>query len=241
MSLTGTPIIYGISPHKSSTDQKHPLGSKGVTNDGRTYRYAQAAGTELAAGGLCVAPDVTTHHEGQPVNTFAVGDKSITVTLGATAIVGNEYAEGLVGIIQDTGQGIMYKIHSAPPTDASGDVVVQLAEPIVVVAAAGTTVTLYRNKYRDIVVSDSTQDDVPVGVPNVIIAANSYGWVQTGGPCSVLVDTSDSTEGSPITIGDNDDGAVTTRNADTEVIVGTQPVGAGADAGEYGIFELTLD
>lgn len=241
MSLTGTPIIYGISPHNAGAEQMHPLGSRGVTNDGRIYRYVQNASTAIVPGKLCVAPDITTNHEDRAVNTFAIGDRSITVTLGSTAITGNEYEEGLVNITDDTGEGIMYKIRSCPPTDSGGTVTILLAEPIVIAAVDNTTVTLYRNKYRDIIVSDGTQADLPVGVPNITIAIDNYGWVQTGGPCSILVDSNDTTAGSPITIGANADGAVETRNANTEVIVGTQPVGNNAVAGEYGIYELRLD
>ena len=239
--MTGAPVIYGIIPHTDSTEQKHPLGTTGVTNDGRTYRYGQAASTKLVLGKMCIAPDITTHHEDIAVNTFAIGDKSITATLGATAITGNEYQEGFVNVTDGTGQGIMYKIKSCPATALSSDVIITLEEPIIVAAEAATTVTLYRNKYRDIIVSDGTQADLPVGVPNIDIAADSYGWFQVGGPCSVLVDANDTTVGTPITIGDGTAGGVETHNAATEVLVGIQPAGAGADVGEYGVFELTLN
>lgn len=241
MAMTGAPVIYGIIPHKDSTEQKHPVGTMGITNDGRTYRYAQAAGTALEPGQLCIAPDIEAQHEDRDVNTFAVGDKSITVSIGSTAITGNEYQEGFVNITDATGQGIMYKIKSCPATAINSDVIIELEEPIVVVAEANTTVTLYRNKHRDVVVSDGTQADLPVGVPNVEIAANAFGWLQIGGPCSILVDSNDTTAGTPITVGDGTSGAVETHNAATEVYVGIQPAGTGADTGEYGIFELALN
>jgi len=239
--FTGSPVIYGIHPHEDSTEQKHPVGTIGITNDGRTYRYCQAGGTALEPGTMCIAPDITTNHEDLAVNTFAVNDKEMSITLGATAITGNEYQEGFVNVTDASGQGIMYKIKSCPATAQSTAVTVYLEEPVKVVAEADTTVTLYRNKYRDVLVSDGTQDDLPVGVPNVEIAANAYGWLQTGGPCSILVDANDSTVGKPITIGDGTAGGVESRNAATETYVGNQPAGVGADPGEYGVFELTLD
>lgn len=242
MSLTGTPVIYGIVPHEDSTDQKHPLGSKGVTDDGRTYRYSQAAGTALAPGKLVVAPDITTNHEGIAVNKFAIGDRTITVSLAGTGISSNEYDEGFVFIIDDAGQGIMYAIKNIPDSDSgSEDIVITLAEPIRVAAVDNTTVTLYRNKYRDVVVSDTNQVDLPVGVPNVTITGDSYGWLQTGGPCSILVDSNDTTPGEQITNGNSDAGAVETRNTVAEPVVGIQPIGDNSDVGEYGIYELLLD
>jgi len=240
MSFTGIPVIYGISPHETSATPLHQLGVKGVTSDGRKYRYAQAGGADLAPGLLTMATDVTTNHEDLAVNTFAVGDKQITVTVGATAITANEYEEGFVNITDEAGQGIMYKIAHCPATAGTADIVITLAEPIVVAAAAATTVTLYRNKYRDIIVTDGTITDLPVGVPNVTIAEDYYGWVQTGGPCSILVGAGDTTPGAEITIDDTTAGGVETR-ATTEICIGIQPAGVGADIGEYGVFELTLD
>lgn len=239
--FTGVPVVYGIDPKHTESTPQHQLGTMGVTSDGRTYRYAQNAGTELAAGKLCIAPDITTNHEDIAVNTFAIGDTNITVTLGATAITGNEYNEGFVAIVDGTGEGHFHKIKNAPATDASGDCVIELYDPIEVAAVAATTVTLYRNKFRDVLVSDGTQADLPVGVPNVVVAADYYCWLQTGGPCTILVDANDTTAGQPITIGDGTTGAVETHDAATEVIVGMQPAGVNSDVGEYGVYELTLD
>ena len=240
--LEGIPQVYGIHPHEDSSDQKHPLGTIGYAADGRKYRYAQAAGTALTAGNLGVAPDISTNHEDLAVNTFSVGDFRITVTLGGTAITGNEYDEGFVSVIDETGQGIMYKIANIPTSSAgSEDIIITLAEPIRVAAAAATTVTLYRNKYRDVVESDTNQTDLVVGVPNVEIAIDFYGWLQVGGPCSILVDSNDTTAGQPITNGNAVAGAVETRNAATEQYLGMQPVGNNSDAGEYGIYELAID
>lgn len=239
--LEGLPLIYGIHPHEVSTDQKHQLGSKGISADGRVYRYAQNGDTEIGPGLLCVAPDITALHEDLAVNTFAVGDTSITVTVGATAIVAGEYEEGFVNITDDTGQGIMYAIANCPATAGTADIVVRLSEPIRVGAIAGTTVTLMRNKYRDLRVSDVNQTDMPVGVMNVTLPIDYYGWLQVKGPCSILVDSNDTTAGSYITNGDTEAGAVETRNATAEPIVGIQPIGNNADPGEYGSYELMLD
>jgi len=243
MSLFGVPAIYGINPYSTDTRTvpEHNLGALGFTDDGRTYRYSQAAGTALVTANLQVAADIETQHEDLAVNTFAVGDKTITVTLGSTAITGNEYQEGFVNVIDQLGEGIMYGIKSAPATALSTDVIILLDHPIVVAAEATTTVTLVRNKYRDIVISDTTQADLPVGVTQVAWSANEFGFLQTGGFASILVDSNDTVAGQPITIGGAVNGAVETHNAATEVTVGMQPVGANSDAGEHGAYILTLD
>ncbi|KKN59581.1 hypothetical protein LCGC14_0540440 [marine sediment metagenome] len=240
--LTGVPVAYGIKPHEDSTTQLHPLGTLGFTNDGRIYRYAQAASTALDPGKLTVAADIETNHEDRDVNTFAIGDTVITVSLGGTAVTANEYDEGFLNITDATGQGIAYSIKAHQVSSAgSEDITVTLNDPIVIAAEAATTATLVRNKYRDIVVSDTTQTDLPTGVPNVTIASDAFGWVQTGGLCSILVDSNDTEVGTPVTIGAGTNGGVEGLDAIAEPAVGVQPAGVGADVGEYGVFELTLD
>ena len=236
------PVIYGIHPHKASSEQKHPLGSLGLMNDGRAYRYAKAGGLDLSPGKLCISTDLVTNHEDLAVNTFKVGDRNIDVTVGGTAISAYDYDEGFVNITDGTGEGIMYKIKHCPATSGSEAVTIELTEPIRVTAVDATTVTLYKNKYRDVIVSASSKVDIPVGVPNVTIATTYYGWLQTKGPCSVLNDeTTTVAVGQPVTIGAVTVGAVEVIAAVTEPIVGMVPAGALGDTEEYVVIELTLD
>lgn len=240
--MNGNASVYGIKPHETGTTPLHQLGTKGISADGRVFRYTQAASTQVAAGKLTIAQDVTGDHEDLAVNTAAVGDTTLSVTLGSTAISGNEYDEGLVNVTDGTGEGFMYPIESAPATDASGTCVVQLAYPIHTAFAAATTVTLVRNKYRDIIISDGTQADLPVGVTTSVLGSDEYGWVQTGGYCSVVNDGSTTiVAGQPVTIGDATSGGVEVHNAATEVTVGFCPAGAVGATGEHVVVWLTLD
>jgi len=239
--LNGIPVIYGIDPQSTEAVSQHQIGSLGVDATGRLYRYTQNASTELAVGILTVAADIETQHEDLAVNTAAAGDTSLDVTLGSTAITGNEYQNGYVMVIDAAGQGAVYTIKSAPAAALSTVVTIQLVEPIVIAFEAATTVTLVRNKFRDVVISDGTQADLPVGVTPVLVPADEFFWAQTGGYSCILVDTNDTVAGQPITIGASVNGAVETHNAATEVVVGMQPTGANSDAAESGVYILTLD
>ena len=239
--LTGLPVVYAIKPHEQSSDQRHPLGTMGITNDGRTYRYANAGGVDLDPGKLTIAVDVTSTHEDIAVNTFLIGENTMTVTAGGT-VSANEYDEGFVNITSGTGQGIMYSIKSHTTSSGSGSVVLTLNDLIAVTAVAGTKVTLIHNKYKDIIVSDGTLADLATGVPNVTISADAFGWVQTGGLCAVLNDaTTTVVAGQPVTIGDVTSGAVEDINAVTETQVGLVPAGAVGATTEYVSINLTLD
>lgn len=227
-----------------SSVQLADLGQKVVTPDGRVYRYCQNGGTALAAGKLVVAGtgfESVDNHADLATNTAAAGDKTVTVTLGATAVTANEYAEGQLVINDDTGEGIAYTIGSHLAASASGDVVINLLEPIKTAFGANTTATLVKNKYRDVVIATGgTQTDVPVGVPNIAVTADYYFWAQTGGACAVLQSgTNTPTKGEPVTIGEATNGTVSGRDSIAE-----PEVGIGLDtavSGEYNPVYLMID
>ena len=60
-----------------------------------------------------------------------------------------------------------------------------LWDPIIVGAAAATTISLVKNLWRDPIIAPTAQVKVPVGVPTVTIAAGNsieqFGWLQTWG------------------------------------------------------------
>lgn len=221
------------------------LGTKVITPDGRIYRYCQNAGTALDRGKLLVAGTGflnVDNHADLATNTAAIGDTTVTVTLGGTAVTENEYAGGVLVINDDTGEGISYGIESHPAqSSTTGDVIITLTEPIAVAFAAGTTATLVKSKYRDVVIATGgTQTDVPVGVPNIAVTADYYFWAQTGGICATLQSgTNTPTKGEPVTIGEATNGSVSGRDA-----VAEPEVGIGLDtatSGEYNAVYLMLD
>lgn len=229
----------------TSATPENILGSKVITNDGRIYRYVLNGATELAPGKLTIAPagfEAVDNHADLATNTAAIGDTTVTVTLGGTAVTANEYAGGQLVINDDTGEGISYGIDSHPAqSSTTGDVVITLSEPILVAFGAGTTATLVKNKFNGVVIATGgTQTSVPVGVPNVTIPADYYGWVQTGGTCAVLQSgTNTPTKGEPVTIGEATNGSVSGRDsiAEPEVGIGLDT----ATSGEYNPVHLMID
>lgn len=242
MKLTGELQIFAHDAHTISSTQEHELGIKARTADGRIYRYAKAGSTALAAGKITIAADVVGNHEDIAVNTFAIDDKEVTVTLGATLATENQYAGGYCIITDDTGEGIAYLISGHLAADASADLILTLDEPIKVAAVANTTVTLVANPYNAVIVSDGTISDVATGVPNVAVTASYYFWSQTGGVCTTLVDeTTVPVGGQPVVIGDVTAGGVEVINAATEPIVGVALKGFTYVETEYHPILLTLD
>lgn len=219
----------------------YEVGARYSDAYGRVFRYAKAGGTALARGKLCVAPTVVANHINLSWATVpAVGDTTVTITLGATAATEDQYKGGSLVVQDGTGQGRAYRIAHNKAADSAGTITVMLAEPIDTAGAASETgCDLIANPWRGAVISVADQADMPIGVPVTAIAAGEYGFIQTGGPCSVLFDEA-VTNGSVVTIGSSTVGAVEAQDGAGEPIVGIVSGTAGVDT-EYQQIELLID
>lgn len=226
---------------QTSTTKQAPFGKFLETSDGRVFRYAKAGSTALDKGKLTVASTVVANHINLSfASAPAAGAKDVTVTLGATAATADQYADGYLVIQDGTGQGRAYPIEGHAAADASTSLKVYLKEEIAVAGATGeTNVDLIASSYSGVVVSAIDQADRPAGVPVVDIPADNYGWIQTGGPCSVLMDEA-VVNGKAVTIGSGTAGAVEALDGAGEPEVGILSGTAGVD-GEYQLVDLTID
>lgn len=179
-----------IGVFESSTLQYAPLGSKAVSGDGREFRYCKAGGTALVPGKLQQAgPEDTAHQNLAPTANGAIGDTSITVTLGASAVTANEYAEGWIIVTTSTGAGYQYQISSHPAADASATLKINLTDPLqTTIASATSKIDMVLNPYSAVIVNPTTATSNPIGAAVYAIPAGEYGWIQTKGVAPVLVD-----------------------------------------------------
>jgi hypothetical protein len=206
-----------------TTTKQTQFGAKGITEDGRHYRYVSFGGTSTIAPGLViVAAANTANFQGvgiPAVATTASGQVTANLNAGATQIVlqnttsttatQDQFAEGFLHIIvggsaSPTGQ-YSYRIRGNTPVTA-GNVTtsyytVFLAEPLrnTTALVGGTdTANLELSPYST--VNTSTTAALPIGVtimpvPNTASVTN-YGWVQTVGDCNLINDA-----GGTITVG----------------------------------------
>lgn len=239
--LSGNPTVFGIDPYTISSTPIHPLGAKGISVDGRIFRYAKAGATALAPGKLTVAADITANHEDIAFATAGViGDRSVSITLGATAVTASEYAGGYLVIIDDTGEGHTHLIESHDVADASTACTFNIKPGLLEATTTSTTVALVRNPYYGLVISATNQADVPTGIPQISITASYYGWVQTGGVCGAFMDES-CAHGANLTIGTGASGALEVIDLLGEKSVAYAMAGVNATDTEYNPVYLTLD
>jgi hypothetical protein len=183
-SLTSTDLRVTTSTNQET------LGAVGSTADGRLFRYVQAdASAGLAIGKLGVAPAVVANHVNRSLastSNTAVGSNVVTVSVGATACAANQYAGGYLVVRDGAGAGAAYRIDGNSYSAGSGSVVVTLFDTIQTALSTSTSKVDLVNPFAG--VAASTTLSQPVGVATVELAAGYFGWVQTKGIASVLID-----------------------------------------------------
>lgn len=236
--------VYDLDERDTEATQSTPLGTKGYTKDGRVYRYGLAGGVTLAVGKMTEMAAIVANHANRTLSTAAVGATEIEITVGATAVTANQYAGGYLGINAGTGLGIAYLIRGNDAIDSSGTGTIFLdqEQPIkVATATADSKGTLKVHPFSGVVVTPSaaTAGGTPTGVPNVSITNAYYGWLQTGGMCPLLSDSTVYTLGEEVSQGVSEDagsGSLKVATLPTYGIAAQLGV-----SGEYQFVDLKID
>ena len=234
--------LIAINVRETSTVKQHEVGTRYVMagdEDQKVYRYTLAGATALDAGKLVVNSDVDSDVINKTVaRTYAAGTKEVIID-SAGAVAADEYAGGTLTISDATGEGVSCRVSGNSLLTGAGELTVYLKEPVPVALTIDVSeASLLRNPWYGAVISATDQADMALGVPNVAIAANAYGWVQTRGECAVLADEAVA-KGLALTIGTGVAGAVEALDAAGEVQIG-QALEALVDT-EYRAAYLSID
>jgi len=229
----------------TGTSQIHPYGTRMVLPDGRVFYYGQTDGAQTA-GAICQsAVGVANHDMDLAVNTAAAGAKSLSVTVGGTAVTANQYADGYVYVNDGTGEGHIYKVrqHDAISSAGSGTINLYDGDAIVVAFEAATIVGLAKNPYKDFVVYPTTATGHAVGVAATDFDDDDYGWLQTWGPAAVLCDVA-FVIGNHVRVSDNTAGSGEPLDRDgsneNEETIGVASLIAPVTT-DYGYVNLTIN
>lgn len=224
------PIPQAQGVFMESATQKAVLGTRVAFDDGRVFRYFLANGN-ITPGKLCKAGLGGETNKAVAV-AAAIGAKTVYVT---TAAAQTGLAEGFMSVNDATGEGITYKIKSSAAnatTATSTDVT--LYDPIFTALTTSSEVTLLESLYRDVALS-TAETDVIVGICNVNVTDDYYGWIQTWGLVAVLCEGAPAVGTAVKPAATN--GAVTTQTAGTQYL-GRQVI-IGVDD-EYRLMHLEL-
>lgn len=189
----------GVNLYDSSTECKLPVGQLFIRGDGAKFRYAHFGAT-TAAGQLTsqdisestvadtdnsvIAPAAAVAVAGENIQPGDIGSHYVQFTLAAATA--DMLAGGYFHTTDDTAEGHVYRVKGNTATDdpATGDIRIELYDPIQVAMDATTDVIVTGNLYANLEPSTTT-DTFAAGVAMVVQAAADYGWVQTAGVATV--------------------------------------------------------
>lgn len=183
----------GTAPQRltdTSADQRAPLGSMYIDDDGRVFRYAQAGATALVGMALVQSNTTytTSHIAGKTTSvprtgeTFNKGSNSIGFTTTTTSTAANAFAEGYVGQIT-SGAGYIDQVAGHPALTAStaSDIRFKHNAPNGNNATGSTRGFLYPNLYQGVIVAPTSITKPVLGIPQWDVEANYYFWMLVRG------------------------------------------------------------
>ena len=219
-------------------------GTLAVDEFGDLYRWTLNGASAMVAGQLQLAPVQKTNHHN--VNAYAAVtanglNKKVTLTLGATAAVAQEYAHGYLVANDVAPEGETYRIVSHPAADSAATLEVTVNYPFQSAITTSSQFTLVHNTWWK-PVAGTTVTIRAAGVPMVDVPASEYCWLKTRGVASVLIGTA-ATLGADLIVGGTA-GAVTDRTdalgASAEPVVAVADIVLGV-ATEYNPVRLVID
>ncbi len=183
-----TPLISSIDLFKSETNPSTDVGAVFQTQDGRKFRYTLNGAVALVAGNVIQAKPVDTQFNTMAVTATAIGATVVAVTNGTTTVAANDFKDGI--LVVDTAPGIgQYSRILAHDTGASGATLnFTLEDPFQVALTTSSKVSVKPNPFRAVVQGAGPVTAAAVGGAVNLLAASTYGFVQTGGMGGVLSD-----------------------------------------------------
>lgn len=198
--------------------REHFLGQRGMTPDGRMFRWCFSGGAIGAGERVETSPAVAADDQDLAIAVAAaVGATTISVTT-AGAITANLYQDGYIFINDGAGEGHLYAIRSHLAAANAATLVLNLYETV---REALTTATsqagLVKNPYKDVIVGTAGGNaGAVVGVAPTEITNDDYFWAQTDGPAAVLAEDPAMVIGDAIEMGVDVAGAMQLHDVSAE-------------------------
>lgn len=196
---------------------RYAVGFGFERSDGNKYRYvqygaatetAQLVSTDISETGLASisAANKVINSSSAIAVSFEkalpgdVGSHYFEASLTGTA---NQFAGAYLSIYGGTGEGYTYRIKGNTATDdpASGNLRIQLYEPLVLALDATSDLVIVGNRWCDVEASTTTTDYCASGICQYGASSSQYGWVLTKGVGTVRGEGNAIAKGNAITTG----------------------------------------
>ena len=211
----------GQGIYEESSTPKHAIGEKLELIDGRVFRYAYFS--TATAQGLLASQDLSAsaivESDGK-LTAASAGATEVTYTDSGTvgSATLNQYAGGYLHITDDAGEGFQYRIKSNTAA-SSNAITLTLYDGLQVAVTTDTDVAVTGGLWNNLIGATAGTDYVVAGVTPISFTVNYYGWVQTRGVATILADGTIAA-GQNVTLSDGVTGAVHTKDAETEPLIG---------------------
>ena len=206
-------LSYGMEKRETS-DQRHRLGTRASTADGRVFYYAEASNTAIARGGNVVngIAAVAAHDMDLAAAAASASATSFTTSTSLT-VTKDQYKDAYAYINDGPGEGEIYRVKSNTAVSSATGLSITIDEPdgLATALTTSTRFGLMYSPYKDIHIVDGngTPTTGVVGVTTAPVTADYFCWVQTAGPASILMGAQVAIVGDGIAISQQDeDGTV---------------------------------
>ena len=238
-------------PFTESSTQLWPLGTKMEYGD-RTFRYCQT-GAAITAGKLVQQTTHVAHHTNCTVTdadavagsySHAAGSTSFSIeTSGDTDLTANLYAEGYLFVNDATGEGQCMRVKSHPAHNHGDDptVIITTYDPLkTAIVKNSSQCSLVKNPYAAVVTAPTAETGAVVGASVIDLQSGYFGWLQTNGPCPVLVSEAVVVIGHRVVRSDTDAGGVMAADSDPLLYPVGQCMASGVVDTEYALIWLNI-
>lgn len=183
--------------YANDSTRKLSVGQRVETPNGRVFRYALAGGADLVASKLQSSSTALGHANNDTLavaTSCAVGDNTLAITNGATTWTLDELKGGLLVNERKEELGAHSWIIYGNTAEATGSSAMTLTlTPGVTfdtVLTAGTSVVaICPSIYSKVVVYPLTPAGIPAGVAMRVVTTTYYGYLQTHGIGSIILDS----------------------------------------------------
>ena len=226
-------------------DKLFRVGQKMALPDGRLYRYA-SAGATLVASNLQQSPVVNADYLDEASSTNAIDSPRVTLSTTTQAEVANAFQDGFycAETADQLGTGAFIDRHVAVASGSPGTASADLRKTVLPVAiATAKKINQIKNTWSEIVICDSPETATLAGVTNFAIVSGDWGWVQTMGVVSCLVEGT-VFAGLEVRAGESTDGSVAAMDYDEANVANFGPIGRVVEVAattEFGLIYLRIE
>ena len=215
--------------YKEESVQSSELGLPLRFSDGRVYRYThfltsltvgKLGAQDISATGTASLDAAICDSAGTAKDTYDSEDDVIYVfdsDVFPTTVAANQFAGGYFHITDAGGEGYQYRISASAAVATAGILKLTLYDKLELGIDSETSYQITGNPYRNVIIASAGTDAIVSGLTaRSISTANYYGWLQTWGVGTVLMDETAGTvaKGTIATLSDGVNGAA-------------QPIGGG--------------